>query len=190
MVVLLVFGLKRLMIESLLLKGSILLQMKHVSMFGGKGHRFSFWPPQVVLQRHSYPWYMDCVSVFLGYFPFTGMASISYGLCCSLEQQDRRWLPCPLPWKEHFEHMASSKKCWCAFQLDQPSTFVGNSGKSDLLLMGSISEDAKTAAEGAEDGLTGANFRLTDNVGFIKKKGCQNPTFTILRTRFTCWKSE
>lgn len=42
---------------------SILLQMSHDGVLEGKGRRFSCWPPLAVLERHSYPWYMDCVPV-------------------------------------------------------------------------------------------------------------------------------
>lgn len=74
--------------------------------------------------------------------------------------------------------------------MDRPGTFAGNSAKSGLALMGSIQQDAKPMVEGTEDRFSEANFRLTDNLGFIKGEGSQNPTFLILRTRFTCWKSE
>jgi len=74
--------------------------------------------------------------------------------------------------------------------MDQPCTFAGNSAKSDQVLIGLIRQDTKPMAAGAEGRFAGANFRLTDNLGFIKGKRCQNLTFLILRTRFICWNSE
>lgn len=38
--------------------------------------------------------------------------------------------------------------------------------------------------------LTGASFRLTKNLDFVKGKDCHNPFFLILMTKYTCWKSE
>lgn len=79
MAVLLMVGLSR-VTGSLAQNVQISLQMNLNGMFGGKGHRFSFSPPLAVLRGTAIcgTW---IVSLCLGYFPCTGLASITHGSC-------------------------------------------------------------------------------------------------------------
>lgn len=124
------------------------------------------------------------VPLCLGYFPCTCLASITYGSCGSLDQQDSRWLPWASPQKNHFKPMISSKRCW-SFQVDQPCAFAGNSAQSDTAY-----KNPSPLLKMLKGRLTGANCRLTDNLDFVKGKDCHIPTLPIIRTKYTYWKSE
>lgn len=95
----------------------------------------------------------------------------------------------PSPRGAFWAHGQQQKTLMC-FSNGSALYLCGELRQTGPVLMGSVQQATKPTAEGVEGGLAGANFRLTDNLGFVKGKGCQNPTFLILRTRFTCWKSE